>query len=95
MAIAFAVTFTTLLVEDDYLFALDKRSYYFAYNLCTFYCRSTNGYYAIFVCEKHLVEYHFGTLSCFSNVMNIQFAASFGFELLSLNLYDYVHLLFN
>lgn len=94
MAVAFAVAFATFLVENNHFFALDDRSYNFAYNLSTFYCRSANGYYAIFFCEKHLVEYHFGTLSCFSNVVNIQLAACFGFELLSLNLYDYVHLFF-
>ena len=92
MAVFTAIAFAALLLEYDNLVAFNEGFGYFANNFCTFYGGSTYENFAVFVGEENAVELHGVTgLGFFAEVVNIQELAFFGFELLSLNFYDNVH----
>ena len=90
MTVAFTITFSSFLLEDDYTFAFEMRED-FANDLCTFYGGSTNFYGSVVVNQQHFVKLDSSTLLSVQTV-NIESLAGFGFELLSLDFYNYVHL---
>ena len=92
IAIELAIALAALLVENEHLLTLNERRYYFAYYLGAFYSRSTYLYVAVVVNQQHVVKFNslavFGT----ADVVYIELLALFCFELLTVNLYDCVHL---
>ena len=92
IAIELAIALAALLVENEYLLTLNERRYYFAYYLGAFYSRSTYLYVAVVVNQQHVVK--FNSLAVFgaADVVYIELLALFCFELLTVNLYDCVHL---
>lgn len=102
MTVQAAVSFASFFLENQNALAFYKtrfpvvavRRNYFTYYFCAFYGRSPDGYFAIFVYQKHSVKLENRTVLG-TQVMNKQFLAVFDFELLSLNLYDYVHLYYS
>ena len=92
MAVFAAIAFATLLLEDDHFVTLYKRGCNLAYYFCTFdyRCADLNG--TVGVNEQDAVEFNRLTfLDFFAEVVYIQEAVLFSFELLALNLYDNVH----
>ena len=92
IAIELAIALAALLVENEHLLTLNERRYYFAYYLGAFYSRSTYLYVAVVVNQQHVVK--FNSLAVFgaADVVYIELLALFCFELLTVNLYDCVHL---
>ena len=90
MTVAFTITFSSFLLEDDDTFAFEMRED-FANDLCTFYGGSTNFYGSVVVDQQYFVKLDSSTLLSVQTV-NIESLAGFGFELLSLDFYNYVHL---
>lgn len=90
MTVAFTITFSSFLLEDDDTFAFEMRED-FANDLCTFYGGSTNFYGSVVVNQQYFVKLDSSTLLSVQTV-NIESLAGFGFELLSLDFYNYVHL---
>lgn len=90
MTVAFTITFSSFLLEDDDTFAFEMRED-FANDLCTFYDGSTNFYGSVVVDQQYFVKLDSSTLLSVQTV-NIESLAGFGFELLSLDFYNYVHL---
>ena len=92
IAVQLAVAFATLLVEHQHLVAFNQRREHFAYNLGTFNGRSAYLYFAIVVNQQHFLKFNslavFGT----ADVVYEELLAFFCFELLTVNLYDCVHL---
>ena len=92
MTIQLAVALTALLVEDEHLVALYQGTYYLSYNLGTLDSGSTYGDGTFVVYQQHSLKLNslasFGT----HNVVYEQFLAGFRTELLTVNLYDCVHL---
>lgn len=99
MTIAFAVTFSSFLFEDNNSFTFYETflsvsvvRYDLANNFCSIYGRSTYSNCTVFIDEQHSFEFENCTVFS-SQVVNEQFLTCFGFELLSLNFYNNVHLL--
>ena len=94
MTVQLAVTLATLLVEDEYLVALDERRYYFAYYLGSVYCRESYCDCAVVVNQQYFLK--LSSLTCFytCDVVYEELLACLGLELLTVNLYDCVHFLF-
>ncbi len=90
VTVAFTITFSSFLLEDDDTFAFEMRED-FANDLCTFYGGSTNFYGSVVVDQQYFVKLDSSTLLSVQTV-NIESLAGFGFELLSLDFYNYVHL---
>lgn len=90
VTVAFTITFSSFLLEDDDTFAFEMRED-FANDLCTFYGGSTNFYGSVVVNQQYFVKLDSSTLLSVQTV-NIESLAGFGFELLSLDFYNYVHL---
>lgn len=90
VTVAFTITFSSFLLEDDDTFAFEMRED-FANDLCTFYDGSTNFYGSVVVDQQYFVKLDSSTLLSVQTV-NIESLAGFGFELLSLDFYNYVHL---
>ena len=91
MAIELAVALTTLLVEDEHLVALNERSEDLAHDLSTSHSRRTYGHGTILINEEYLVKLYLSATLSALNVMDKQATALLYVELLSLNVYDYVH----
>ena len=91
VSVAFAIAFSSFFLEDDDALAFQVGEY-FAYDFCTFYGGGAHFYGAVVIDQQYFVEFDSGALLCCQTV-NEQPATGFGFELLSLNFYNYVHLL--
>ena len=92
IAIQLAIALAALLVEDEHLVALHERTENFAYYFCSFNSGSADSDGAI-VHEQHLVEFNSLAAFCALNVVHEELLAFFHLELLTVNLYDCVHLL--
>ena len=93
MAVETAIAFATLLLEDDHVFTFHEGSLYLANNLCTFdgRCANLNGTVGIY--EQNAVKlYRVTFLALVAEIVDIQLLAGLDTELLSLNLYNCVHL---
>ena len=91
MTVQLAVTFSSLLVEYENLLALYELALYLGYNLCALYSGSTYSDSTVFLNQKNLLEFNRCTILNVLNVVNKQFLASLGLELLSVNFYNCVH----
>ena len=91
MAIQFTVSFSSFLVEDEYLVALYQRRFYFAYHFGSFYGGRTYGDVTVFVYQENAVELYGCAVFGFLHVVNKQFLASLCLELLALDFYNCVH----
>lgn len=92
MAVFAAIAFATLLLEDDHFVTFHERGSNLANYFCTFNggCADLNG--TIGVNEQNAVEFNrLAFLDFFAEVVYIQEAVLFSFELLTLNFYDNVH----
>ena len=93
MAVETAIAFATLLLEDNHVFTFHEGSLYLANNLCTFdgRCANLNGTVGIY--EQNAVKLYGVTfLALVAEIVDIQLLAGLDTELLSLNLYNCVHL---
>lgn len=94
MTVFATITFAAFLLENDYLFTFHKWRENFTYHLCAFYYGSANLNGSVGISEEHTVKFNLVTFfSIFAEIVNIQELFGFGFELLSLNFYNCVHLL--
>ncbi len=93
MAVFAAIAFATFFLENDHFVTFYERGFYLAYYFCTFYGGSADFHGTILVDQKNAVKlYGLAGFHCFAEIVYIQETALFGFELLSLNFYDSVHL---
>lgn len=93
MTVQAAIAFATLLLEDNHVFTFHEGSLYLANNLCTFdgRCANLNGTVGIY--EQDAVKlYRVTFLALVTEIVDIQLLAGLDTELLSLNLYNCVHL---
>ena len=92
IAVQLAIALAALLVEYKHLVALYQRIEHFAYYLGAVNGGSTYLYFAIVVNQQHFFKFNslavFGT----ADVVYKELLAFFCFELLTVNLYDCVHL---
>ena len=91
IAIQFTITFTALLVEYEYLVAFNQRREHFAYYFCTFNCGNTHSYFTVVVNQQHFLKFNSLAAFCALNVVYEELLAFFHLELLTVNLYDCVH----
>ena len=91
VAVAFTISFSSFFLEDDDTFAFEMREN-FANYFCTFYGGSAYFHGSVVVYQQYFVKFDSSALLC-GQTMNIQSFAGCGFELLSLNFYNYVLLL--
>ena len=91
MTVQLAVTFSSLLVENEHLVALYQRRYHFANYLCAVYRRQAYGYVSVFVYQKNFLKFYCRTSFCVLDVVNEQLLASFCLELLAVDFYNCVH----
>ena len=93
MTVQAAIAFATFLLENDDVFTFHEGSLYLANNLCTFdgRCANLNGTVGIY--EQNAVKlYVVAFLALVAEIVDIQLLAGLDTELLSLNLYNCVHL---
>ena len=93
IAVEFAVSLATLLVEYKNLVALYEGRNNLTYYLCALYCRSADGDGTVVVDEENLVELN--SLSSLSGLDMVyeELLALLNLKLLTVNLYDCVHLI--
>lgn len=95
MAVLTTIAFATLLLEDDYLLALYEGGENLANDLGTLDSGSTNLNCIVGFGEENTVEFYGVTFfERVAEIVNIQELLRLGLELLSLDFYDSVHLLF-
>ena len=95
MTVLAAIALATLLLEDDYLVTLYKRSEHLANDFGTLKCGSTPLNFIVGFGEENTVKLYCVTFfERVAEIVNIQELVGFGLELLSLDFYDSVHLLF-
>ena len=93
MTVQAAIAFATLLLEDNHVFTFHEGSLNLANNLCTFDGRCANLNGTVGIHEQDAVKlYRVTFLALVAEIVDIQLLASLGTELLSLNLYNCVHL---
>ena len=94
MPVQTAIAFATFFLKNDYMFTFHEGSFYLANYFCTFNSGCTHFHSTIGIDEENFVKfYRIAFFFFFSEVMNKQFLARFGLELLSLNVYNCVHLI--
>ena len=91
MTVQLAIALAALLVEDKNLVALNKRANYFADHLSTFYHGSTHGDGTFVVYQQHSLKFNSLLSLCVLDVLDKELLAGFCLELLTVNLYDCVH----
>ena len=93
MTVQTAIAFATFLLENDNVFTFHEGSLYLANNLCTFDGRCANLNGTVGIHEQDAVKlYRVAFLALVAEIVDIQLLALLGTELLSLNLYNCVHL---
>ena len=93
MTVQAAIAFAATLFEYDHMFTLHEGSLHLANYLCAFYGRRANCDGTVGVYKKNLAElYRVTGLLFFAEILDEQLLAGFGLELLSLNVYNSVHL---
>lgn len=91
MPVELTIALTALLVENEHLISLDKRSDDFANDLRTCYGRSANGDGTILVDEEYLVKFDYCATLYTLDVVDEQAAALLYIELLPLDFCNNVH----
>ena len=95
MAVFATIAFATLLLEDDYLLTLYEGLENLANHLRALYCGGTYFYCIVGFSEEHTVKFNCVTFFVsIAEIVNIQELLRLCLELLSLDFYDSVHLLF-
>lgn len=93
MSVFAAIAFAAFLFEDNHFIAFYERFLYFADNFCPFDERCAYFDSAVDVGKENAVElYSVAFVHFFTQVVHIEKAVFFGFELLALDFYDNVHL---
>ena len=94
MAVETAITFAAFFLENDNFFTFHEGTFHLANNFCSFHGGSSDFHGTIGIDEEDAVEFDcVAFVNFFAEIVDIQILAGFGFELLSLDFYDYVHLL--
>ena len=92
MSVLATIAFATLLLEHYHLVTFYEGFLYLAHNFCTLYERRSDLYGTFGVYKQHAVKFYCLTVLYFvTEVVYIQEAVLFCFELLTLNFYDNVH----
>ena len=93
MAIELAIALATLLVENKHLVTLHQGAYHLTLHLCALYDGGSYGDVTIVVYQQYILKLY--SLSCLHviHVVNKQLLACLSLELLTVNLYDCVHLI--
>ena len=91
IAVEFTMSFAALLVEDEYLVALNEGSGDFSDYFCAFDGGGAHFHRAVGVDEEHFVE--FNSLSAFgiADAVYEKLAALLDLKLMTVDLYDCVH----
>ena len=89
-----AVAFATFLFENYYLVSFHEGFHNLTVHFSAGHGRHTYTYGTVSINEKHFVETHFVALfNIRAKMVDIQVLACFSLKLLSLNLYNCVHLI--
>ena len=91
-AVELAIALTTLLVEDEHFVALYEGRNYFSNYFCALYGGSTYSDLTVLVEKEHLVELNSFASFNASEVVYEELLACFHLKLMTVNLYDCVHL---
>lgn len=91
MAVLATAVLAALHLEHDDLVTLDKRVHHFYYYFCALNGGGTDSHCAVLVDEQHLVKLNSLAFLGVLDVMDEELLALFGFELLTVNVYDCVH----
>ena len=91
-AVELAIALATLLVEDEHLVALYEGRKHFSYYFCALYGGSTYSDLTVLVEKEHLVELNSFASFNASEVVYEELLACFHLKLMTVNLYDCVHL---
>ena len=92
MTVQATIVFATTFLENDNVLTFYERIFNLANHSCTFNgrCAYSNG--TVGVDEKNFVEFNSIALFCLiAEILNEQFFAVFGLELLSFDFYNCVH----
>jgi len=92
VAIELAIALTTLLVEDEHFVALYEGRNYFSYYFGALYGGNTYSDLTVLVEKEHLVELNSFASFYASEVVYEELLACFHLKLMTVNLYDCVHL---
>ncbi len=95
MAVQFAIAFSSLFVEHQHFLAFYQRRFYFAYHFGSCNGGSTYSYITVVVNQQHFLKFNSLSGLGILNVVYKQLFAFFCLELLTVNLYDCVHFIFN
>ena len=95
MAVFTTIAFATLLLEDDHFITFHEGTLYLANNFCSFNGRSAYFNGTVGVNEEYAIKlYSVALFLLVAEIVNVQELSGLGLELLSLNFYNYKHLLF-
>jgi len=94
MTVLLAAVLAALHLEDNHLVALHERVFHFGYYFRTFYGWCTYRHGSVVVNEENLVKLNGLTFFSVLDVVDEELLALLNLELLTVNLYDCVHLLF-
>ena len=95
MAVFAAIVFATFFLENEYFVTFHEGTLHLANYFCSFNGRSTYLNGTVGVNEEDAVKlYGIALFLLVAEIMNIQELSGLGLELLSLNFYNYKHLLF-
>ena len=92
MTVALTRVLATLHLEDDDLVTLHQRVYYFTHYFCSLYGRSTYLHCTVSIYEQHLVKFNSLAFLGILDVVHKELLALLHLKLLTLNLYNCVHL---
>ena len=94
MAVFTTIAFATLLLEDDHFITFHEGTFHLANYFCSFYGRSAYFNGTVGVNEEYAVELHYiAFFLLVAEIVYIQELAGFCLKLLSLDFYNYKHLL--
>ena len=94
MAFQLPVSFSSFFVEYKDFVAFYQMRFHFAHHFGPFYGGDTYFDFTIVVGQQYLFKFNNCAVFCILDVLNEQPFSFFGFELLTVNFYDYVHFFF-
>ena len=92
MAVFATIAFAAFFLENDHFVTFYEGFFNLANHFCSFHGGSADFHGTVDIGEEDTVEFDSVAIFYGVDVVNIQVAALFGFELLPLNFYDNVHL---
>ena len=94
MAVETAIAFAAFFLENDHFITFHEGTFHLANNFCSFHGGGSDFYGTVDVDKENAVEFDsVAFFNFFAEIVDVQEFAGFGFELLSFDFYDYVHLL--